>query len=296
MEIDESDDLLSTEADKVRVLRMLVSSTLKKVKIEEQKKINYETMHGCDKDNFKRIFKIYNSYQRLKDKEALKPPIYTTLYILWSRITENEKKEFKNSAKKCQNFTNVNETFEALDLICKWVKLNSLIENDNLPFLLYTLDHKRNDELDEPDLKLLPKINLKIAAINKMLADDPQNIRLLAVLSDLIDLFKKLKYDPKKKYLSIIAIMYGPNYYRNIYSAIIMFWTYIQTHVPGIENHPLYGYVVMNMDVLLKTDSHDKLMNKISRTTLTGIKEYIPKRLENVGKLKNANMFQIVKP
>jgi hypothetical protein len=273
-------------------LRALIQNTLKSVKYEETKQISYLKNRGCNKENFKRIFNIYFSFENLRDKEILQLSIYTTLYVLWTRISKAEKDIFLEDSKNprlCGNIENIPETFEALDLICKWVELNSLTENKKLPYILYDSQDEKDDE---SNMKLLPKINEKIQQINRILATFPQDINLMTLLYELIVMFHKLKDTTNMTDRHIIAIVYGSQYYRNIYSAILLFWKFIQTNVPNIEQHPKYPYIIMNMSVLEKTDEQNKLMNKITRSSVKKLKNIIPKKPENVNKLRNANLLK----
>jgi hypothetical protein len=288
---------MTTEMDRIKNLRDLIRTTLKKVAYEEEHKITYNKLRGCDKDNFRRIFKIYYTFMNIRNKEVLQQSIYMAIYVLWNKIDKSEKDNFLEDSKNpsiCNNFANVEETFEAFDLISKWIRLNSLIEDESLPYLIYSLDSIPEMETNETNLMLLPKINSKIKEINKSLATFPQDINLMKLLYELIVMFHKLKDNSTKLDSQLIKIIYGTHYYRNIYSAIILFWNFIQVNVPGIDKHPNYPYIVMNMYVLEKTHKQNKLMDKITRTTLKNIKSIIPKRVENVNKLRNADLFALV--
>jgi hypothetical protein len=288
------ENAMTTEMDKIKNLRSLIQTTLKQIKYEDKNKISYENKIGCDKENFKRIFKIYYFFQKLRDKDSLQTSIYTTIYILWTRISKKEKDKFLEDYKNpqlCNNLDNVPEMFEVFDMITKWVELNSLIENESLPYLIYDLDNAPEND-DESNLSLLPKINEKISQINKKLATDPEDLQLMTLLYELIFMFHKLKNTSTDHYT--VGIIYGTNYYRNIYSAILLFWKYIENHVPKIETHPKYDYIVMNMSVLETSDEQNKMMNKITRSTLKKLKNYIPKKPENVDKLKTANLLQVL--
>jgi hypothetical protein len=289
---------MSTEMDKLKNLRSLIKTTLHKVAYETKNKITYVNKKGCDKDNFKRIFKIYFSYQNLRNKpDALQKSLYITIYVLWSRIDQKEKDTFLEESKNpkmCAGVSNVPETFEALDLICKWVRLNALVEDESLPYLIYDLQNVEELETNETNLMLLPKINAKIKEINKILATFPEDINLMTHLYDLIVMFHNLKDNSTSLDSSIIQIIYGKNYYRNIYSTIVLFWRFIQNNVPSIDRHPKYQYIIMNMLVLEKTDQQNKLMDKITRSTLKKLKDVIPKKPENVNKLRNAKLYDVV--
>ncbi len=287
---------MTTEMDKIKNLRVLIQTTLKQIKYEDKNHINYKNILGCDKENFKRIFKIFYSFQRLKDKELFKQSLYTTLYVLWTRIDKDEKVKFLQDSKNpqlCNNFDSVEETFAALDLICKWVELNAFTENKGLSYIIYDLDNEPEND-NETNLTLLPKINAKIQEINKKLATYPEDLKLMTLLYELIVMFHKLKSTSTMADSHAIAIIYGSNYYRNIYSAILLFWKFIEKNVPNIQKHNKYDYIVMNMSVLEKTDIQNKLMNTITRAGLKKLKSFIPKNPENVDKLKNANFEKIL--
>lgn len=294
---DITEDMLTTEMDNIKKLRVYINNALKQLDYEIKHKITYKNNNGCDNEKIRRVFKIYYAFNKLKKKEKLKVPVYTALFILWDNITQEDKKKFLDDSKNpnlCHNFSKVPETFETLNLISKWVKLNSLTDNKKLSYLIYTLDVETEPEGTNTNMSLLPKINEKIKEINKILATLPQNINLLDLLYDLIVLFHQLNDNTNKKDSFMTGIVYGPNYYRNIYSAILLFWKFIETNVHNIENHPKYRSIVMNMEVLSKTYKQNKTMNKISRKTLKGLINVIPKKKENVEKLRHANLIQLV--
>ena len=256
-------DPLESQMDKIRNLRYFINSTLKQVEYENKIKKTYEKQSGCNKENFRRIFKIYYLYDSLENKEILKESIYTTLYILWTQIGEEEKQKYLRSSVKCVLFNNIRETFAILDQICKWVKLNSLTNNERLPYLIFSLNYKPEKESNDTNKVLLPKINEKIQVINKQLVENPEDIRLMGLLYDLIVLFHKLKDVTKSDSMYARAkstIVYGTDYYRNIYASILLFWKFIQTYVPNIQTHERYPYIIMNMNILNKTYKQNKLM------------------------------------
>ena len=292
---DIEEDILETELDRIRNLRADINSALKQLEYEEKNKISYEKKDGCDKDNFKRIFKIYYSYNKLKNKEPIKTAVYTALYILWSSISKAEKDKFLLASKNrrmCQNMGNIPETFQILNLISKWAKLNSLDENKSLPYIIYDLNNPPpKDEEKRSNFTLLPIINRKIQEINKILANFPEDIKLMDLLYDLISLFHKLNDTTSGTNVAMSGLVYGQNYYRNIYSAILLFWNFIESNVPEIHKHPRYLYIIMNMSTLSKTPSQDKMMNKITKTTIRSLKNMIPKTPDNVDRLKNTDLF-----
>lgn len=294
-------DILETQMDKIRNLRYFITTTLKEVDHEYKTKKTYVSQSGCNKDNFRRIFKIYYTYDSLENKEILKESVYITLYILWTQISEEEKKKYLTSSKNCKFFKNIRETFAILDQICKWVKLNSLTNNEKLSYLIFDLNNIPEKESNQTNMILLPKINVKIQEINEKLAKSPEDITLMDSLYELIILFHKLKdvTETDNMYENIKDIVktgsvYGMYYYTNIYNAILLFWKFIQTYVNNIQTHPRYPYIIMNMNILNKTYKQNKVMNKITRSTLKNMQNIIPKKKENVNKLKNAKLDELV--
>jgi hypothetical protein len=295
-----NNDILDSETDRLKRLKTAIAQSLRELKEEEEQQVDYTSQIGCNKKNFIRVFNILDKFDKLANKEPLRETVYYIIYILWSPVTIDEKIKLialMKSEKKCDNLSDVELTIDKLDLIVKWVKLNSLSSNKSIPYILFLLDSPYDVLSNISNKELLPLMNKKIQEINTIIASNPNDDKMMDKLADLIFMFSRLKDTVPIMEIRYDKITYDSHYYRNMYNMILLFWAYIEANVPNYYNHRKYPYIFINMKRLSVTDVQNITMNRVAKKVLSKpeMKKLVePKTPENVNRLRKANLLNYI--